>query len=116
MAFDYSKLAATASRLILRFGRTATLRQVTLSGDEWSPTRATADTEITCVDLEQDLRNRAGELIEAGRRTLLVETSAGVTPQREDKIVIDSQIHEVDRVETLKPGNTVILWKVVLAR
>jgi hypothetical protein len=116
MAFDYAGKAALAERLIEKFGRTVTLRQSSLSGDEWEPTLANSDVSITCVDLDQDVRNRAGELVEQGRRTLLVSTSAGVTPKEKDKVVIDTKVHEIDSVQQLAPGGINVLWKVILAR
>lgn len=113
-SFDYSGLVSVAERLLARFGRTATLHSVTISGDEWSPSISTADTEITVVDSKQKIRNQ--DLVEKGARMLMVSTSAGVTPKEKDSITVDGVEHQVAEVETIAPSGVVLIWKVIIVQ
>ena len=113
--FDYVRTKATAERLIGKFGQSATLRQVTNSGDSWAPTQTATDTTIIVVDLNERMRDSSGTLEGQTRRTLLVSTSAGVEPGKGDKVLIGGKEHEVSEVRPLAPGGTVILYEVDLA-
>lgn len=115
MTFNYARSRATAERLIARFGTTATLRQITNSGTEWAPTQTETDTTITVVDLEREVRDAAGTLTGQSKRTLYVSTAAGVTPEKDDKIVIGGTEHEIAEVRTLAPGGTTVMWEVDLS-
>lgn len=114
MAFDYSRAAATAQRLISRFGQSATLRQVTDGGDAWNPNPTETDTTIPCVDLNREVRDPSGTLTGETRRTLYISTSAGVTPAKGDKVVIGGAEHEIAEVRTLAPGGTTVMHEVDL--
>ena len=117
MTFDYARPRATAERLIARFGRTATLRKPgAVTGPANDPTYgAPTDTTITCVDLEQRVRDGA-TLTDITRRTLIVSTSAGVTPSEGDTVVIDGGEHEALEVRTLAPGGVTVMWEVDIQR
>jgi len=115
VAFDYTRSRQTAERLIARFGQSATLRQITNSGTEWAPTQTETDTTITVVDLNERVRDNSGTLVGQTQRTLLVSTSAGVTPGKGDKVFIGGAWHEVSEVRPLSPGGAVILHEVDLA-
>jgi hypothetical protein len=115
MAFDYTKTRQTAERLIARFGQSATLRQIANSGTEWAPTQAETDTTITAVDLNERVRDASGTLVGQTQRTLLVSTSAGVTPGKGDKVVIGGAEHEVSEVRPLSPGGVDVMFEVDLA-
>lgn len=115
MTFDYARAAATATRLIARFGQSATLRQITTSGDEWAPTTAETDTTITAVDLNQRVRDASGTLVGQTMRTLYVSTAADVTPAKADKVVIGGTEHEISEVRELNPGGTAVMYEVDLA-
>lgn len=116
MTFDYSNLKATADRLILRFGKAATLHQPTPeTGPAYDPTPgATLETPITAVDFDQSVMKRPETLVEGVSRTLLVSTSAGVTPETDDQITVDGTRHHVVGVRPLNPGGTVLLFEVDL--
>lgn len=115
MTFDYARSRQTASRLIARFGQSATLRQIVNSGTEWAPTQTKTETTITAVDLNERVRDNSGTLVGQTMRTLYVETSAGVTPGKGDKVLIGGSEHEVSEVRPLSPGGTVIMWELDLA-
>lgn len=114
MTFNYARSKATAERLLASFGQTATLRQITNSGDAWEPSLTETDTSVTVVDLNREVRDASGTLTGQTRRTLYVSTSAGVTPAKGDKVVIGSTEHEIEAVRTLAPGGTTIMHEVDL--
>ncbi|WP_306150742.1 hypothetical protein [Roseovarius sp. MMSF_3281] len=129
MAFDYTKSRATAERLIARFGQHATLRKITNSGPEWAPTQTEADTTITAVDLNEQVRDNSGTLVGQTRRTLYVSTSAGIAPAKGDKVFVgldkdavaalteqeqSEAIHEIDEAWPLAPGGVDVFWEVDL--
>lgn len=130
MAFDYTRAVATATRLIARFGQEVTLRQFVTAGEEWAPFRVPTDVTITAVDLNERTRDAQGTLTGETRRTLLVSTSADVTPGKGDKVAVgfdkdafillteaqqNIALHEVTEVRPLSPGGIVILWELDLA-
>lgn len=110
MTYDYARAKATAERLIARFGQDATLRQITQSGDAWAPTLTETDTTVKVVDLNIAQRDGAG-LVGETRRTLYVSTSAGVTPEKGDKVVIGGTEHEIGEVRPLAPGGTNVMFE-----
>lgn len=129
MTFDYAKSRRTAERLIARFGQSATLRKITNSGTEWAPTQTEADTTITAVDLNEQVRDNSGTLVGQTRRTLYVSTSAGIAPEKGDKVFVgldkdavaalteqqqSEAVHEIDEVRPLSPGGTDVFWEVEL--
>jgi len=115
VTFDYARSRATAERLIARFGTTATLHQITTSGDAWAPTTTETDTTVRAVDLSQRLRDASGTLTGESLRTLYVSTSAGVTPAKGDKITVGGIRHEIAEVRTLNPGGVAVMHEVDLA-
>ncbi len=115
MSFNYAAARATAERLIARFGQSATLRKVSRSGTAYAPTIDETDTTITVVDLNQRVRDQSGTLIGQSQRTLYVSTSAGVVPEKDDKVVIGGTEHEIGEVRALSPGGTVVFYEVDLA-
>jgi len=113
--FNYARSQATAERLILRFGQAATLKKIVNSGTEYAPMQTPTDTQITVVDLNHRERDASGALVAQTRRTLLVSTSASVTPEKADTVLIGGTWHEISEVRSLAPGGTLILWEVDLS-
>lgn len=116
MSFNYARAAATAQRLIARFGTTATLHPQVTTGPAHRPTVTEGDpVSITVVDLDREIRDASGTLTGQSIRTLYVSTSAGVTPTKSDKVTIDGVKHEIAEVRTLNPGGTTVMHEVDLA-
>jgi hypothetical protein len=113
--FNYTRAAATAKRLIARFGRVGSYIEVTNSGTEYSPTLSKADpVAVTFVDLDQELRDASGSLVGQSVRTLYVSTGQDVTPKKGDLFVIDAVDLRVDRIKPLAPGGDVVFWEVYI--
>ena len=116
MSFDYAASAATAQRLIARFGQDATLNRMVNSGTEWAPTQTPDDKTIKVVDLNQVIGSEEEGSGTLTKRTLLVSTSAGVEPKKEDKVTIGGKKHEIEDVRPLRPGGVAVLYEVDLER
>lgn len=114
MRYDYGPLKATAERLIHRFGMAATLETAgAATGDPWNPTPgAVTQTEVQVVQGFERLRDAAGTLVGRTLHTLTISTSAGVVPQKADRIQVDGQWVEIDEVRPVSPGGTDLLYEV----
>lgn len=127
ITFDYSSIAATANELINEFGRSITLfRPSTTSANPSEPWKdpesfsfssATSDQKAIVKAVwvgmgETEFREVAGGLIRRGAAGFLI---SGTVNKPIDKFVaIDDggELWKVQRVETLKPGGTVLLYGV----
>lgn len=115
MTYDYTRPKATAERLIAKFGKNAVLQQYTNRGTPYSPTRTPSNpVAIKVVDFEQLESDREGSLVGTKSRVLYISTSAGVTPQKQDEVVLDGSTHEIVTVAALKPGDIDLMWEVMV--
>lgn len=110
MSFDYSRLKATADRLIARFGKTAQLVTTTTTGPDYDPTVTETATDITLVELDYSLTNRDGTLVQAGDKLFLVQADAA--PDMAAKIRLDSVDYAMVDVQPVSPGATVLLYEI----
>jgi hypothetical protein len=112
MAFDYSPIAATASRLIAEFGQVCQVRTVTgathnaatgvVSGG------TTVNTNVNGVIVAFNKSNTpADALIQAGDKLAILDGSIGVG----NELVHDSEAWECVQVWPIKPGDTNIVWR-----
>ncbi|GGD43473.1 hypothetical protein [Aureimonas glaciei] len=125
--FDYTRPRATAERLIARFGKAAVLRKsVAADPDPYDPDAGTTSSEFTAievVELNSELRDATGTLIDQTSHKLLVSTAAGVEPQDEDAVAIGLSTDEVGegtiwlmiaKVLPLAPGSMTLLYEITL--
>lgn len=112
-----SPLRKVASKLMARFGGTATIRRVTPG--VYNPTtgtvsEATADTAVRGVLQDVNLRE-VNELIQAGDKRLLI-AAADLTsaPTTADRVLIGSVTHQVIQVQTIEQDNTAITYELIL--
>lgn len=113
MSFDYTRVRATAERLLARFGQAVTLiKQGAAVGPEWNPTPGPGTEHIiTAVDENSMRRDLSGTLIGEGVHALIVSTSAGVEPSQADSIRMGGREYEIVEVKPLAPGGVVLLWE-----
>lgn len=109
MAIDYNKALANARRLIRENGRDVTIRTFTASGDEWNPVQVPSDVVIRAVQTRFNEEEIDGKLIQASDKLYLI---AGIVDVSLAQRLIDGADYEVVRVETVKPGPVVVLYKV----
>lgn len=115
MSYDYSRLRATADRLIARFGQTATLiKPGAMTGPEYDPRPGPAtEHQITVVDENQMQRDQSGTLIGEAVHALIVSTAGGIVPERQDRVrLANGRDLEVLDVRPTAPGGAVLLWEV----
>jgi len=106
----------TATRLIKRFGQTATLlKDGEITGPENNPTYGPdVEHEVTVAVTEYTLEQRANSGI--ADTDLLVFITAGVEPTTVDRLTIgDTQFH-IQRVGTLGPDGIVICYELQVRR
>lgn len=112
--FDYSRSAATAERLVARFGLLATLiKRPDAAGDLWNPRPIDDDMEVQvrAVDLGIKERLVAGTLTKRNMRVLLV-AGTSEAPELGDRIIIGHVRHEVAGIERIAPGGVDVLYEV----
>jgi len=129
--FDYSEITAVADRLISEFGRSITLfRPSTVSATSSEPWKepetfsfaaATSDQKAV-VDAvwigagETEFREVSGGLIRRGAAGFLI--SGTVNRPVEKFVAIDDggELWKIQKVEVLKPGETVLLYGVEVTK
>lgn len=115
MTFDYLNFAAVASRQIDDKGRsvgvtyktdgTYNAASDTLSGD------TTSTVTVRCLFIEYQQTQIDGSAIRDGDKMVLI-AALGNTKPRTGDIIDDGQKYTVINVKEVKPGDTVVLYKV----
>lgn len=115
-AFDYAKTAATAARLLARFGQAATLRRrVTgpynpaLGG----PAMTEQDYPCTAAVIDYAARDIDGTLVLQGDKRVLIAPTVAVPPVAGDVLVFagGSSLRAVS-VQTTAPAGVPVLYEV----
>jgi hypothetical protein len=111
-------LRRVASKLMARFGGEVTLRRVTpgaYNSTTGSITETTTDTGIRGVLEDVNLRE-VNELIQAGDKRLIVAALDlnGTVPSTFDRVVINTIVHQIIRVQTIEQDNTAITYELIL--
>ena len=108
MAFDYSGLQATATRLIARFGRPATLIKMTPGAgyDPGEPAETPHAVTIVAADYKQ--MERDGTLVQQNDRRYYL--AAGVEPESQDVIADGGERLTIVNAGVIKPGPAVVLY------
>lgn len=115
MSFDYARAAATASRLLERFGAVATLKR---RGDAtYDPATGTTAPTVTPVDtvavvFDYDARQIDGTLIRQGDRRAYMD--AAVAPRQGDALAWQGVDLTVVAVRPLSPAGTPVLFEAQL--
>lgn len=118
MTFAYAKSAATALRLLTKFGQAVTLRKQTAGAyDPATGTAAitTSDTTGNAAVLEfsNGERYQAGTTIQEGDKKALLNAIA-VTPAPNDLLIVGSATWTILSIKTLAPAGTVVLYELHL--
>lgn len=112
-----SPLRKVASKLMARFGGIATIRRVaTGSYDPATGTIAETNTDTTVRGVLEDVNIReVNELIQAGDKRLIVAAADLATaPTTVDKVLINSVVHQIIRIQTIEQDNTAITYEMIL--
>lgn len=110
--FDYSRPAATAKRLLDRFGQAGAISRSTPGGydPETGPTDPVElQSPCTVALLEFDNRQIDGELVKIGDRRALIAPDATFEPDAGDVLTVASEVVQVVRNRPLKPAGVIVL-------
>lgn len=112
---DYSSLAATALRQIADKGRNVTLRRDAAGTYNPASDTFTAGDEdnetVKAVITDYHDRQIDGEIIMRGDRRAIIAASGLTAPDKGDVIVDGSDQYRIINIETVKPGDTALLYK-----
>lgn len=126
MSFDYAKSAATAARLIKRFGQEGAIRRRTQAETGGQPTNpwehpddvpgeipaADVDYPATLVVLEYTLGERENSLIQNSDKKVFISTEGlEVEPTEADQLVVQGRALEIVTLMPLAPAGTVVFYE-----
>ena len=110
-------LRKTASKLMAKFGGTATIRRVVpgvYNPTTGSISETTTDTVVRGVLQDINL-NEVNDLIQAtDKRLLIAAADLANAPTPTDRVIISSVTHQVIRVDTIEQDNTPITYELIL--
>ena len=114
MADSYSRLAATATRLINKYGREFSLRSYVSSGSAYDPSLTPSDQTVkgVFVSASQDDVNQG--LVQKGDKFFLM--ASAIRPDESMKVVDKSNTYEISNVVFVEPGDTLLISKVQIRR
>lgn len=129
-AFDYSRPLATAQRLVARFGRLVALQGVSAGpADANNPLAGPAPAPDPVTDIPAAFVEPVGlrslglsaqlqALFKNSTQIAIVAPVSGTPDFLDMKFLIDSDnsIWKINVIETLKPGETVLLYYIGVAR
>ena len=114
---NYSKSAASALKLLTKFGQNVTRRAYTIGTYDPATglvTNTYADTTLKGVlfDFASGQTLERGTLIQTGDKRLYVDASATISPQ--DHFIVDTIEYTIVSIGELKPAGTSILFDIHL--
>ena len=115
--FDYAKTAATADRLIKRFGTGATLRRTLNDGAAYDPATGTVtvptvvDTVCSAVVIDYDQKMIDGTLIRNGDKRVYMSVVGVALPLAADLFVWQGVTYSVMAVKPLAPSGVNVFYE-----
>ena len=110
-------LRRTASKLMAKFGGTATIRRIVpgvYNATTGTVSETVTDTAVRGVLQDVNLRE-VSDLIQATDKRLLIAAADLTTvPTTSDRVIINSVTHQVIRVDTIEQDNTPITCELIL--
>lgn len=111
--FDYSKSAATALKLLTKFGASATLiKRVESAYDPATGSNSITETSYTVkavlLNYSANETNTSGSLIQAKDRKVIMQATT-VTPDVSDTLTFNSVTYRILEVNTLSPSGVNVL-------
>ena len=117
MAFDYSKSAATADKILTKFGQDITITRRTAGTYNTSTGTATVtETTQTGTGAIFDWANRNidGILIKTGDRRLLLSAVGLTAPVVNDTVTVGTTVFTIVQVSPFSPAGTVVMYELNL--
>ena len=115
--FNYTRSAATATRLLTRFGAAGSVRRsATTGGNSWDPssgTTTTTDYPATMVVTDYAQADINGTVIQSTDKKVLMAPGVAVVPNTSDVLVTpDGGTLSVVGVKPLKPAATLVMYEI----
>ncbi len=119
--FDYAKSAATADRLLKKFGQAGAIRRASSSGggNPWDPEGpTTVDHPCTLavlpINLQDAGKDVGGTLIKASDKRILVSVKGlTITPTTTDYVVTADGVYTIVKNSTLSPAGIPVIHDIV---
>ena len=112
-----SPLRKVASKLMAKFGGSATIRRVTTgvyNTTTGTASETTADIAVRGVLEDVNLRE-VNDLIQAGdKRLFIAAADIANAPTTADQVLIGAVVHQVITVRTIEQDNTAITYELIL--
>lgn len=109
--FDYDRSAATADRLIDKYGQQGTICRTENSGQAWNPTPTKADYPCVLVVLSYSAKDIDGTLIKSGDKKVYISAkNLNTVPKTTDKLLIQGKENTIISVDELNPAGAVIYY------
>ena len=117
--FDYSRPAATATRLLDRFGQAGELSRTVEGGDYdpmTGPVQITETAACTVALLQFDNSQVDGELVQIGDRRAMIAPDASFEPLAGDSLTVGGELLQVVRNRPVSPAGVVVLHDCVVRK
>lgn len=122
MSFDYDKSAATALRLLQKFGQAVTLRKQTAGAYDpatGAATVTTSDYSATGVFLDYKLQNSGqaleNSMVQVGDKKLLLSPDVTSAPDVDD-LIIGQGTWRIVNIKAVNPSGTPVLYELQLRK
>lgn len=113
MSAFYTRLEATARRLIDKYGKAEAIVRISTSGPAHNPTTSETVHDCRLVEIGYSLTNRNETLIRVGDKLGLISTDLAVVPELPDKITIGGTRYNLVDLQPLNPGGTTLFYEFV---
>jgi hypothetical protein len=118
---NYTRLAATAKKLLAKHGRDVTLHSEALPVYDAATGVATVTPTDTVVkaaifDFAKGVTTVRGTLVQMGDKEIFMEAKSGVTPSVRDTVTVDVDIFTVVSVGEINPAGTPVLYQLHVRR
>lgn len=113
---SYEQNAATATKLLTKFGKSVTLRQSSAPVyDETTSSTAAAVVTDTVLkgavfDLAEGVTSIRGTMVAAGDRQIYLEAKSGVVPKPDDQLIDGLDVYQVVSVGELNPAGVPVMY------
>lgn len=116
MAIDYQRIKVqTAERLLRENGKTGTIvREQSDDTPPWeSPSVSEEDYSVIFLSTDWTQNLRSTEVVEQWDIIGIISTETGVTPEQNDRFIMDGTEYHITEVRPLSPGPVVMLYYIM---
>lgn len=107
----YTRLEATARRLIDKYGKPSQVVRLTQSGPPHNPVVTETAHDCKLADIGYSLTNRNETLILAGDKVGIMSTDLAIVPTKDDKLRIDGEDYNFVDLAPLNPGGLTLIYE-----